>query len=80
VTIWRECLTTYGGPFLFGAAPSLADAMYAPVITRFHTYDVKLDAACTAYARTVMAWEPMREWMAAARLEPEEMEELDVEF
>ena len=38
-----------GGPFLFGEQPSMADAMYAPVCTRFHTYDVKLDAICAAY-------------------------------
>ena len=39
-TIWRDCLTDYGGPFLFGKAPCAADAMYAPVCTRFTTYDV----------------------------------------
>jgi glutathione S-transferase len=42
--ISRECLTTYGGPYLFGAR-SMADAMYAPVVTRFQTYDVQLDEA-----------------------------------
>ena len=42
--IWRECLEHYGGPFLFGAAARMADAMYAPVVTRFLTYDVALDA------------------------------------
>ena len=41
-TIWRECLSKSGGPFLFGTR-SMADAMYAPVVTRFMTYDVKLD-------------------------------------
>ena len=42
--IWRECLPTYGGPYLFGDKPCMADAMYAPVCTRFLTYDVKLDS------------------------------------
>jgi glutathione S-transferase len=79
-TIWRDCLATYGGPFLFGKAPTVADAMYAPVATRFTTYDVKLDAACTGYCRTIMAWQPMRDWIEAAKLEPEDIEELDVEF
>src|SRR6266850_4202462 len=37
-TLWRECIATYGGPFLFGRF-SMADAMYAPVVTRFVTYD-----------------------------------------
>src|SRR5258706_15024881 len=42
--IWRECLSTYGGPYLFGKL-SMADAMYAPVGTRFLPYDVKLARA-----------------------------------
>lgn len=79
VEIWRECLTRYGGPFLFGA-PSLADAMYAPVCTRFTTYDVKLDEACAAYRARILQLPPMVEWIDAAHNEPDEMEELDVEF
>ena len=46
VEIWTECLATYGGPFLFGKQRGMADAMYAPVVTRFLTYDVKLDKPC----------------------------------
>jgi glutathione S-transferase len=79
VAIWRECLTTYGGPYLFGPL-SLADAMYAPVCTRFLTYDVKLDDLCAAYCQSIMAWPAMQHWVAAAEAEPEEMEELDIEF
>jgi glutathione S-transferase len=78
--IWRECLTTWKGPWLFGKHPSIADAMYAPVVTRFRTYDIKLDPVCERYARTVMAWPDMQEWWAAAQHEPEQIEELDVEF
>ena len=78
--IWRECLKRYGGPYLFGAQPTIADAMYAPVCTRFATYDVKLDATCAAYRDLMMRWPPMVEWTAAAKAEPEEVEELDVEF
>jgi glutathione S-transferase len=78
--IWRECLELYGGPFLFGAKPTMADAMYAPVTARFATYDVQLDAACAAYCKTIAAWPAMQEWTAAALIEPEELEELDVEF
>src|ERR1700687_5969259 len=79
-TIWRECLAASGGPFLFGASPSMADAMYAPVCTRFLTYDVKLDSECAAYCATIMAMPEMKEWVAAAKTEPDEMLELDVEF
>jgi glutathione S-transferase len=79
-TIWRECLAESGGPFLFGKAPGMADAMFAPVCTRFITYDVKLDATCAAYCKAIMAMPAMKEWLAAAKSEPEELEELDVEF
>lgn len=80
VTIWRECLNSYGGPYLFGKLLTMADAMYAPVCTRFLTYDVKLDDVCADYCRTIMVWPAMEEWVAAAKAEPEELEELDVEF
>jgi glutathione S-transferase len=79
VAIWRECLEAYGGPYLFGEL-SLADAMYAPVCARFLTYDVPLDEECAAYRDTIMRWPAMGEWIAAAKLEPDELEELDVEF
>ncbi|MEJ2410891.1 MAG: glutathione S-transferase [Novosphingobium sp.] len=79
-TIWTDCLERYGGPFLFGEKPRVADAMYAPVTTRFVTYAVQLSPPCEAYCRTIADWAPVKEWTAAAKAEPEEMEELDVEF
>jgi glutathione S-transferase len=78
-TIWKQCLGMYGGPFLFGER-TLADAMYAPVVTRFMTYDVPLDPVCAAYCKRIMALAPMREWIAAAEEEPDEIDELDMEF
>ncbi|HSW21010.1 MAG TPA: glutathione S-transferase family protein [Ramlibacter sp.] len=80
LTIWRECLSTYGGPFLFGAQPCMADAMYAPVVTRFLTYDVALDRVCAGYCKRVMELPAMQEWLKAAKSEPEEIDELDAEF
>ncbi|MGJ7522364.1 glutathione S-transferase [Variovorax sp. LT1P1] len=80
VAIWRECLQRYGGPFLFGAQPCIADAMYAPVVTRFLSYDVSLDRECAAYCKRVMALPAMQEWVAAAKQEPDEIDELDAEF
>jgi len=79
MAIWNDCLSTYGGPYLFGKL-SVADAMYAPVVTRFLTYDVKLDPACAAYCATIMALPQMQEWIEAAKAEPDDLEELDVEF
>ena len=79
-TIWRECLSRYGGPFLFGERPTTADAMYAPVTRRFITYAVAIAPESAAYCDTIDGWAPMQEWVRAALAEPEEMEELEVEF
>lgn len=74
--IWRDCRQRFGepgahgkGPFLFGGF-SIADAMYAPVVTRFLTYGVSLDPVSAAYADAVMDLPAMREWTAAAAAEP----------
>jgi glutathione S-transferase len=67
--IWRECLATSGGPFLFGAF-SIADAMFAPVTTRFTTYGVDMDATCKAYVDAVAALPAMKQWVADAEREP----------
>jgi len=80
VAIWRECLRLYSGPFLFGRQRTMADAMYAPVTTRFTTYDVNLDAACGAYCKEIARMPEMVEWTDAARKEPVGIEELEVEF
>ena len=80
VAIWNECLDTYGGPYLFGDRPCIADAMYAPVVTRFITYDVAIDLPCVAYCDTIMALPAMQAWVAAAEAEPDEIDELDAEF
>jgi glutathione S-transferase len=78
--IWRDCLKQYGGPYLFGAAMTLADAMYAPVVTRFETYDVKLDRVCRDYCETIISLPDMQEWTEAAKAEPAALEELEAEF
>ncbi|HUZ09907.1 MAG TPA: glutathione S-transferase [Acidimicrobiales bacterium] len=80
VTIWRDCLDDYGGPYLFGSKTTVADAMYAPVCTRFVTYDVGLDPRCAAYRDSVLELPEMVEWIAAAHEEPDELDELDMEF
>lgn len=77
--IWRECLEAYDGPYLFGKI-SMADAMYAPVVSRFRTYGVELDGALKAYADRIWDWPAMQEWREAALAEMEEIEELEVEF
>jgi glutathione S-transferase len=79
VTIWRECLSQYGGPYLFGAL-SAADAMYAPVVTRFLTYDVKLDKDIAEYCKRMLDLPQLQEWIQIAKAETEDIDELDVEF
>lgn len=80
VEIWRECLKSYDGPYLFGSKPTMADAMYAPVCTRFRTYDVKLDRLCSDYCDTIFALPDMMEWIEGARAEVDEVEGLEAEF
>jgi glutathione S-transferase len=73
--LWRDCRKRFAGAaakddgFLFGGF-SAADAMYAPVVTRFRTYDVKLDSDAEAYCKAVMAHPAMKEWVDAAKIEP----------
>jgi glutathione S-transferase len=67
--IWREALAASSGPFLFGAF-SIADAMFAPVATRFVTYGVELDASCRAYVDAIYALPAMTAWLADAAREP----------
>ena len=70
--MWRGARARHGtgGPFLFGRFGA-ADAMYAPVVTRFRTYGVKLDAVAAAYVDAVFALPAMQEWGAAAAAEKE---------
>ena len=69
--LWRDCRERFGakGPFLFGAF-TIADAMYAPVVTRFHTYGVSLDPVSQAYCRAIEDLPAMKAWRTAAEQEP----------
>ncbi len=70
--MWRECREKYGaeGDMLFGKF-TIADAMYAPVVSRFVTYQIKLEPIAQAYAEAVWALPDMQEWLAAAAVETE---------
>ncbi|WP_028227653.1 glutathione S-transferase family protein [Paraburkholderia ferrariae] len=67
-TLWRECLAASGGPFLFGEF-GIADAMYAPVVMRFNSYQPKLSPEAAAYAGRVTALPAVAAWIAAGRRE-----------
>ena len=71
MAIWRDCRRQYGagGDFLFGGF-TIADAMFAPVVSRFRTYRTELEREADAYCDAVMAMPAMQEWIAAARNEP----------
>ena len=77
-TIWRECREKYGqgGEFLFGAFGG-ADAMYAPVATRFQTYDIPLAPVSEQYKQAVLSHPLVAEWIQAGAAEPERIEEYD---
>jgi glutathione S-transferase len=70
IAMWTECRARFGesGDFLFGAF-SIADCMYAPVVTRFRTYDVSLPQPCARYAEAVLAHPAVRAWCEAAERE-----------
>lgn len=77
--LWNDCRKRYGsgGDFLFGRF-SIADAMYAPVATRFRTYDVELDTLSAAYRDTILALPAMRQWYTDAAAEREVIEEFEL--
>lgn len=82
--LWAECRKRFGakgangdGPFLFGAF-SAADCMYAPVVTRFMTYDVTLTPEAQAYVDAMLAQPFVAEWIAAGRAEPWVLEKYEV--
>jgi glutathione S-transferase len=68
--IWADARAAYGkgGPFLFGAFGG-ADAMYAPVVTRFKTYDIKLSKPSQDYVDAVLALPSVKQWYADAEKE-----------
>ena len=72
--LWNDCLSANGGPFLFGGF-SIADAFFAPVVTRFRTYAIPLAAPLARYSDAVFALPAMRQWEAAAAVEPETIED-----
>ena len=67
---WEQALTAYQGSFLFGNL-TVADCMYAPVVSRFRTYGVDTSARVKAYMDRVMALPAMQDWMKAAEAEVE---------
>jgi glutathione S-transferase len=78
--LWRDCRKRFAGeagPFLFGHFTN-ADAMYAPVVSRFRTYKIELDEVAQAYSDAVWALPELQEWLAAAKNEPMIIE--DAEF
>lgn len=80
-TMWSDCRARFGagGLFLFGKF-SAADAMYAPVVSRFHTYAVDVSAASRAYMDAVMALPAWQEWNAAALKEEWVLAEDEVDW
>lgn len=70
--VWAEALAAYGGPFLMGAAFTIPDAMFAPVVARFLTWQPGLSAVSRAYVAAVRAHPLVEEWYRGALAEPAE--------
>ena len=79
--IWTDCRTRHGagGPFLFGPFGA-ADAMYAPVVARFHTYAVEVNALARTYMDAVMDLPAWREWQTQALAETWVLPEDEVDW
>ena len=75
---WAHARDTFGaaGPYLFGRF-SAADAMFAPVVNRFHVYDIPVSKRTRAYMETIMALPAWKAWIAAAEAEPWRIERYD---
>src|SRR5260370_8204804 len=72
MSIWRDCRKRFGegkGDFLFGHF-SIADATYAPFVTRFRTYKLELERDPYTYCETIIALPSMHEWITASRNQP----------
>lgn len=67
--IWGDALRKSGGPWLFGKEPCIADAFYAPVVSRLRTYSIPVSAAVRQYCDTIWSWPALQEWVAAASAE-----------
>lgn len=69
--IWRDCRREFGagGSFLFGEF-SIADAMFAPIAARLHSYRIEVDGTARDYIEAIRMLPAMREWSAAAAAEP----------
>ena len=70
--IWNDCRHRFGagGPWLFGAEYTIADAMYAPVVLRFNTYGARVSDTARFYMATVLEDAVLQEWLRAAHEEP----------
>ena len=78
--IWRECRQKFGqdGPFLFGSF-TIADAMFAPVVSRLTTFGVVLDETCEAYRLAVLGTAAYKEWKEAALQETWTVQEDEID-
>ena len=79
--MWTDCRSRFGagGPFLFGGFTA-ADAMYAPVVSRFHTYGIPVSDGTRGYMAAMMALPAWGEWLSAALKEPWVLAEDEIDW
>ena len=69
IELWEECLKRSGGPHLFGKDLCIADAFYAPVVSRLRTYSIPVSGAAKGYCDAIWAWPALQQWVADAQRE-----------
>jgi glutathione S-transferase len=75
--IWTDCTAESGGPYLYGHTFGIADAMYAPVVTRFRSYGVEVDGPVAQYMKTIEALPAMQLWCERAQAETIRVDEYE---
>jgi len=78
--LWGWALEKFGGPYLGGAEFGAVDAMFAPVATRFVTYDFATDETAQAYVETIYAHPSFRRWHAMADADPRVLDRYDLDL
>jgi len=79
VQLWEQALSDSGGPWLFGHF-TVTDAMYAPVVSRFRTYGIKVPELSAEYMNTVLAHKAVKQWLTDAEHETDIIEHAEIEL
>jgi glutathione S-transferase len=77
VGIWQHSIESFGGPYLYGGEFLAPDAMFAPVVMRFISYEVDVPPVCRAYMKAVAEHPAVAAWVLDAMADPRAIDRLD---